>query len=124
MSWTVLRPIGTKVLVRLDERRERIGAVVIPECFARQPESGVVIAAGPRAPHELKPGAQIVCGKYNGTPVEPREGDPDGEYYMMEADHTRPRPHVPDVYGLIEDVAAADDVTLAVSSDAPKRKRA
>lgn len=112
------------MLVKLHGRRDKIGSVVIPDCFARQPESGDVIARGPRAPVELQPGTVVVFGKYNGFRIESPSHDADAEYYVMEADHTQPAPHCPDVYGVI-DASNGEDVTLAVSSDRPKRgKRA
>lgn len=121
MSWRSFTPIGTKVLVRLDGRRDKIGSIHVPACFARQPESGVVVARGPRAPSELQPGTRVLLGKYNGVLVESPLHDVDSEYYICESDHSRPVPHTPDIYATIE-AAADDDVTELVSSDVPKRR--
>lgn len=133
MTWTEFKPLGSKVLVRLHKRRDQIGSIAIPEAFARQPESGEVIAVGPRAPSELQPGVTVVCGKFNGVSIPAPAHDLDGEFYVMESDHCRrgaklPRivhgqthaPFLPDVYGMVE-AEPGEDVTAAVSSDAPKR---
>jgi len=121
MSWKTFKPIGAKVLVRLHGRRDRIGSIVIPDDFQRQPESAEVIAVGPDAPRELEPGMTVLIGKYNGKPIPPRAGDEHSEYYVMDCDYALPAPHCPDIYAQI-DANAGDDVTLMVSSDVPTKR--
>lgn len=108
MSWTLakgLRPIGNRVLVKLDGRASHSGAIEIPDEYRRQPETGTVIAVGAGRCDkrgvmpiiDIKPGDRVVFGKWNGEPVDPPDDDPSGEYYMMNID---PSLRIQDVYGV------------------------
>ncbi len=134
MSWTQLRMLGSKVLVRLDARRETLGSIVIPDEHRRQPESGEVIAHGPNVPHEIVVGAHVMFGKWNGSPVESPSHDPTGEYFVMSADHVKRgaklpvpvmgythAPLLPDSYAVVER-EPGEDVSEAVSSDVVRRR--
>ncbi len=102
MTWTKFTPIGSKILVRLHGKRTHHGLIEVPDDYRKQQESGEVIAVGPRAPRELEIGQLIFTGKYNGKSIEPPEHDPHGEYRVLEADHSKPMPHCPDVYAILE----------------------
>lgn len=117
VTWTVFRPLGTRALIKLDAKRDRVGSLFIPETFAKQPESAVVIAVGKRCPPELQPGVRCVVGKFNGHELPPPVHDPLGEYRVVECDHAQPVPHVPDLYLIVDDVAPDDDVRERVSRD-------
>lgn len=126
--------LGSKVLVRLDKRRSKLGSIHVPDEHQRQPETGTVIAAGPNVPLELVPGACVRFGKWNGTPVSAPEHDPSGEYFVMTADYVkrgpklpqnvdgyRYAPYLPDIFAVVER-DEGEDVSEMLSSDMPKRK--
>ena len=121
MSWTSIQAVGTRVIAKLHRKRDKIGRIIIPDDFQRAQESCEIVSVGPRAPCELKPGQVLLIGKFNGVPIPAPEHDPEGEYVALDCDYRAPRPFTPDAYGLIE-ASESDDVTLAVSSDAPKRR--
>lgn len=102
-----MRPTGTRVLVRLDPRATTYvpgGIVQTHDLSYVQPTTGTVVARGVRAPDELQPGVRVTFGKFNGLQVDPKHApDTDHEYWIMDARHDKPVPHVPDVYGVIED---------------------
>ncbi len=102
MTWTSIRPIGTRILVRLHEKRVMYGHLEMPDDYRKQPETGEIFAVGPRAPRELAVGDIVYCGKYNGVGIPAPDHDPAGVYRMLEARHDKPMPHVPDVYGILE----------------------
>lgn len=133
MTWTTCRPIGGRVLIKLDARRSQLGSIFVPDDHQRQPESATIVAVGRLAPPELKPGTRIVIGKYNGAQIPSPDHDPTGEYYILDCDYSKRgqklavptqgythAPYLPDVYGVVE-AEAGEDVSERVSSDAVKR---
>ena len=73
-----LRPLHDRVIVkRLEEERKTASGIVIPDTAAEKPDQGEVLAVGPgriekgeRIPMEVKPGDQVLYGKYSGTPYQ------------------------------------------------------
>lgn len=135
MSWTQMRMVGARVLVRLHEQRSHVGAIEIPDDYRKQQETAVVLAVGPRAPRELHVGCTIVLGKWNGVEVDAPDDDPEGKgrYWVLDADHQKRgaklavpmggrkyAPHTPDLYGIVE-VEAGEDVRERLSSDVHRR---
>ncbi len=120
MTWTTIRPIGTKVLVRLHKKRTHYGLIEMPDDYRKQQESGEIIAVGPRAPKELKAGQIVYCGKFNGREIESPDHDPEGEYRVMNADHSPPAPHVPDIYCILEPEGPIETELLRVGTDVSK----
>lgn len=86
MSWTVIRPIGARVLFKLDRKREMYGSVAIPDTAQRQQETGVVLAIGSRV-QGIEVGDVLLTGKWNGHPLAAPEWDADGaeRYWMLRA---------------------------------------
>ncbi|MDQ3564602.1 MAG: co-chaperone GroES [Pseudomonadota bacterium] len=74
-----IRPLHDRVIIRrLEEDRKSAGGIVIPDTAAEKPMKGEVVAAGPgkvtddgkvRA-LDVKPGDQVLFGKYSGTEVK------------------------------------------------------
>ena len=120
MSWTTIRPIGTKVLVRLHKKRTHYGLIEMPDDYRKQQESAEIIAVGPRAPKELRVGQIVATGKWNGRSIEPPDHDPEGEYRMLDSDHMPPMPHVPDLYGILEPEGPIETELLRVGTDVCK----
>lgn len=116
LHWERIRPIGTRALVKLDGKRDKVGSLYIPDACQKQPQSATVVAVGSRCPPELQPGVRVYVGKYNGVEVPAPVHDPEGSYWMVECDHSQPVPHCPDVYGVL-DVEAGEDVRERTSSD-------
>jgi len=82
-----IRPLHDRVVIqRLEEERTSPGGIVIPETAAEKPMKGKIIAVGhgkvldngERRPVEVKPGDQVLFGKYAGTEVKI-----DGEDYLV-----------------------------------------
>ncbi len=82
-----IRPLHDRVVIqRLEEERTSPGGIVIPDTAAEKPMKGKVIAVGngkmldngERRPVEVKPGDQVLFGKYAGTEVKI-----DGEDYLV-----------------------------------------
>jgi chaperonin GroES len=72
------RPLHDRVLVRRIEEDERsAGGIIIPDTAKEKPMQGEVIAVGPGGrddagkivPLDVKPGDQIIFGKWSGTEV-------------------------------------------------------
>lgn len=123
MKWTTdgVRPLGARVIVKLDPQAETYGGVIeIPDDFRLQQQTGTVIAVGPgaydkrgrRIPVGVQPGERVVFGKWNGTPLPDPEDDDSGKptprYFLMEqADTKRLTSTAPlvidDIYGVVED---------------------
>jgi co-chaperonin GroES (HSP10) len=118
------RPTACRVAVRLDPRRATfaLGAlhpaslvgdasatmIVAPDEYQEQPCSGVVVAVGPgtpESPMQIEVGQRVLLGKYNGIALSSDYFDRPGEYVVLDARHDKPKPHVPDVYGVIEEEA-------------------
>ena len=120
MSWQQLKPIGPRVLVRLDAEASSLGFLVLPELCRQTPVTGTVISvsdgynrrtrdkwqrfvyAAHRSRVDIAPGDRVVFGKFNGTPVDAPEHDPAGVYYVMDVEPMQ-NDYIADVYGVIED---------------------
>lgn len=81
------RPLHDRILVRRIEPEERTrGGVIIPDTAQEKPMQAEVIAVGPGArdengeirPLDVKPGDQILIGKWSGTEVRL-----DGEDFLI-----------------------------------------
>lgn len=73
------RPLHDRVLVRrLEQEEKTAGGIIIPDTAKEKPMEGEVIAAGEGArtedgrliPMAVKPGDQILFGKWSGTEVK------------------------------------------------------
>ncbi len=114
------RPLGCRIVVRLDPRRSAYtlggfhpagsvsaptSTIIAPEEYQETPCTGVVVAIGPGIPESpmwhlgLEVGMRVQLGKYNGTPIPSEYFDAPGEYVVLDARHDKPKPHVPEVYG-------------------------
>lgn len=130
MGWNMLKPIGPRVLVRLDDPvHVTAGGIVIPDNLTYQPGAaagrqdkgsfgdryGTVVAVGTghwecgerepvHQPVGIAVGERVCFGMYNGVRIEPPDDDPGGEYWMMD---TRGKPEhgyrFADVYGVLEE---------------------
>ena len=122
MTWKTFRPLGSRILVRMHDQRAMYGRFFMPDDHRKQPESGEVIAVGPDAPKELQPGQIVIAGKYNGVVVPSPDHDARAEYRVMQADHSRPVPHCPDVYLIVEFEPGEDKAAalLRIGTDVPK----
>ncbi|HVI27273.1 co-chaperone GroES [Hansschlegelia sp.] len=96
------RPLHDRVVVRRIEADEKsAGGIIIPDTAKEKPQRGEVVATGPGArddrgeitPLDVKPGDQVLFGKWSGTEVKI-----DGEdlLIMKEAD----------ILGVVQDAAA------------------
>ena len=74
-----IRPLHDRVVVkRVEDERTSAGGIVIPDTAAEKPMRGKVVAIGPGKmldngqliPLGLKPGDQVLFGKYSGTEVK------------------------------------------------------
>jgi chaperonin GroES len=74
-----MRPLHDRVLIKRSEGSEdKIGSIIVPDSAQEKPQRGEVIAvgdgvvleSGDRAPLDVKPGDQIVLGKYSGAEVK------------------------------------------------------
>ena len=86
-----VRPLHDRIIVRrLAEGEQKSGAIIIPDTAKEKPQRGEVIAAGngkvkddgKRVPLDVKPGDQILFGKYTSQEVK-LEGE---EYLIMRED--------------------------------------
>ena len=82
-----IRPLHDRVVVRrLEEGEQKRGAIIIPDTAKEKPQRGEIIAAGSgkmkndgtRVPLDVKPGDQILFGKYTSQEVQL-----DGEEYLI-----------------------------------------
>jgi chaperonin GroES len=82
-----VRPLHDRIIVRrLEEGEQKSGAIIIPDSAKEKPQRGEVIAAGSgkvkddgtRVPLDVKPGDQILFGKYTSGEVTL-----DGEEYLI-----------------------------------------
>jgi len=73
------RPLHDRVLVRRIDAEERTaGGIIIPDTAKEKPQEGEVIACGPGGrneqgqlvPLDVKPGDQVLFGKWSGTEVK------------------------------------------------------
>jgi chaperonin GroES len=74
-----IRPLHDRVVIkRVEDERTSAGGIVIPDTAAEKPMRGKVVAIGPGKmldngqliPLGLKPGDQVLFGKYSGTEVK------------------------------------------------------
>ena len=74
-----IRPLHDRVLIKRSEDSEsKIGSIIVPDTAKEKPQRGEVIGvgdgtvleSGERVPLEVKPGDQILLGKYSGTEVK------------------------------------------------------
>ncbi|HEU5004433.1 MAG TPA: co-chaperone GroES [Actinomycetota bacterium] len=73
-----LRPLGDRVLVRVEDTEQALpSGLVIPDTAKEKPQEGVIVAAGPGAYHEgtripldVKEGDKVIFSKYGGTEVK------------------------------------------------------
>jgi chaperonin GroES len=86
-----VRPLHDRIIVRrLAEGEQKSGAIIIPDTAKEKPQRGEVIAAGngkvkddgTRIALDVKPGDQILFGKYTSQEVK-LEGE---EYLIMRED--------------------------------------
>ena len=82
-----IRPLHDRVLVRrIEESESKIGSIIVPDSAKEKPQRGEIIAAGSgkmkndgtRVPLDVKPGDQILFGKYTSQEVQL-----DGEEYLI-----------------------------------------
>jgi len=85
-----VRPLHDRIIVRrLTEGEQKSGAIIIPDTAKEKPQRGEVIAAGSgkvkddgtRVALDVKPGDQILFGKYTSQEVKL-----DGEEYLIMRD--------------------------------------
>jgi chaperonin GroES len=83
----MLRPLADRIIVKNTGAEDITrGGIVLPDSAQEKPTKGEVIAVGPGkllengqvAPMEVKPGDQVLYGKYGGTEVKV-----DGEEYVI-----------------------------------------
>lgn len=73
-----LKPLGDRVLVRVEEAEESLpSGLVIPDTAKEKPQEGSVLAVGPgaisdgkRVPLDVKEGDRIIFSKFGGTEVK------------------------------------------------------
>ena len=65
------------VILPTEEAESKRGPLYIPDTAKEKPTQGEVLAVGPgrmekgeRIPMEVKPGDQVIYGKYSGTPYQ------------------------------------------------------
>ena len=92
-----IRPLYDRVIVkRLGGETKTTGGIIIPETAKEKPQKGKVVSTGKGkrnedgtvVPLDVKPGDEVLFGKYSGTEFK-LGGD---EYLMMRED---------DIYGVI-----------------------
>ena len=73
------RPLHDRVVVRrIDAEEKTAGGIIIPDTAKEKPQQGEVLAVGPGkrdetgklVPPDVKPGDQILFGKWSGTEVK------------------------------------------------------
>jgi chaperonin GroES len=88
---TSIRPLHDRVLIqRIEEEQQARGGIIIPDTAKEKPQQGKVIATGDgkinedgtRRPLDVKPGDQVLFGKYSGSEVK----IDDQEYLIMRED--------------------------------------
>ena len=77
-----VKPLADRVLIKPAAAEEKtIGGIIIPDSAKEKPLKGEVLAVGKGTKDEemiLKPGDQVLYGKYSGTELEL-----DGEMYLI-----------------------------------------
>ncbi len=73
------RPLHDRVVIEpLDREEKTVGGIIVPDTAQEKPMRGKVLMTGPGArdqdgalvPMELKPGDDVLYGKYSGTEVK------------------------------------------------------
>ncbi len=73
------RPLHDRVVIEpLDREEKTVGGIIVPDTAQEKPMRGKVLMTGPGArdqdgalvPMELKPGDNVLYGKYSGTEVK------------------------------------------------------
>ena len=73
------RPLHDRVVVRrIDAEQKSAGGIIIPDTAKEKPQQGKVIATGDgkinedgtRRPLDVKPGDQVLFGKYSGSEIK------------------------------------------------------
>lgn len=88
MSWTNIQPTRHRILVKLDPQETHIGFLLRPDYWREQPVSGTVHAVGPGDEHgrcAINAGDRVAFGKYNGIAIDPPTFDPEGTWYVLDA---------------------------------------
>ena len=76
---TKVKPLRDRVLVRrIEELEQRVGGIIVPDTAKEKPQraevvavgSGRVLDNGTKVPPSLKPGDQVLVGKWSGTEVK------------------------------------------------------
>ena len=73
-----LKPLGDRVLVRVEETDEKLpSGLVLPDTAKEKPQEGTILAVGPggyidgkRVPLDVKEGDRVIFSKYGGTEVK------------------------------------------------------
>lgn len=73
-----LKPLGDRVLVRVEEPEDTLpSGLVVPDTAKEKPQEGTVLAVGPgsyndgkRIPLDVKEGDRIIFSKFGGTEVK------------------------------------------------------
>jgi chaperonin GroES len=89
------------VVRRIEADEKSAGGIIIPDTAKEKPQRGEVVAAGPGArgdrgevtPLDVRPGDQVLFGKWSGTEVKI-----DGEDLLIMKES--------DILGVVEDAAA------------------
>ncbi|MDR1402430.1 MAG: co-chaperone GroES [Tannerellaceae bacterium] len=77
-----IKPLADRVLIKPAAAEEKtVGGIIIPDSAKEKPLKGEVVAAGNGTKDEemvVKPGDQVLYGKYAGTEIEL-----DGEQFLI-----------------------------------------
>ena len=83
MAGLNIKPLGTRVLIEVQEAEEKTSSgIIIPDSAQEKPQKGTVVAVGPGTKDEtmeVKVGDSVLYGKYSGTELKLE----DQEYLMM-----------------------------------------
>lgn len=70
------RPLGSRVLVRQDQPSDKIGNLYVPDVAGKNyPNTGTVIAMGPKADPELRAGMRVMFVRQPGSALVPDDRD-------------------------------------------------
>ncbi len=82
MSEVNVKPLGTRVLIEVQEAEEKTASgLIIPDSAKEKPQKGKVVAVGKGTKDEemeLKVGDKVLYGKYAGTEI-----DVEGKNYLI-----------------------------------------
>jgi len=103
-----VRPLHDRLLVkRIEEPEQRIGGIIIPDTAKEKPQTAKVVAIGKGRvndkgdvfPLDVKPGENVLIGKYAGTEIK-LEGE---DYLIVRED---------EVLGIVEGVREPEVVSV------------